>query len=388
MDPRRKLHWTIALAGIFLLALLLASQLFVWVNLWPITITWADALVWSLPQLLIWALVVPLILALGRRFPIEGTRSTIHLFLHLAASLVTALLVLAVLDLSDHLLSWSTLVGAPSKLVSSIRVTVVHLHIGVGIYWVVLAVLHALRYYDQSNKRQLQASRLETQLARAQLDALRMQLNPHFLFNTLNSIAVLIRQDVGAAERMLHRLSDLLHVTLDLGTARMVTLQEELDHVASYLDIEKIRFRDRLAVKYEVERSARRCRVPFLLLQPLVENAVRYAVALRADPATIEIGARIDHEDLELAVRDDGPGLDGGATSRTGHGVGLDNVRRRLRAVYGDAARLEVHDRAEGGLEALIIVPAGYAVDTKDDRPADGGSDLRAEGEPTRRQAG
>ncbi len=358
MQERRRLDLSLALGGLAVLALVLASQLYVWVNLWPVTISWTEALVWSLPQLIVWSLFIPAIVWLARRLPVHGPRGWRRIPIHLVASVGTAVLVLFILDLSDRWLGWSTILGAPSKLISGIGTTLVHLHIGIGIYWVVLAVVHALRYYDESRDREVRASRLETQLARAELQNLRMQLDPHFLFNTLNSIAVLMRHDVEGAERMLHRLSELLQRTLRQGGRHEIALREELAYLRSYLEIEKTRFRDRLTVDYDIDPTALDCAVPALLLQPLVENAVRHGIAPRAGPGRVGIGARRSGDHLELTVRDNGPGLEPGGDQVPAGGVGLTNTRNRLEKMYGSAGRLGFRQPEEGGLEVRVRIPA------------------------------
>lgn len=353
-----RLRPTITAAGFAALALILASQLYVWVNLWPLTVSWSEAFAWTLPQLVVWAAVIPGIFWLSRRLPVRGGRGLAILPLHLLASVGVSFLVLLTLEATDRYLGWSTLLGAPSKLVSDLDTTLVHLHVGIGIYWVVFAVTHALRYYEESRERELWASQLEAQLAQAQLQTLRMQLNPHFLFNTLNSIGVLMRHDLEGAQQMLYRLSDLLHSTLKHGRAHEVSLSEELAYLKSYLAIEERRFRDRLSVQYDIDPEAVDCAVPFLLLQPLVENALRHGIAPRGEPGHIAILARRGDGRLTLVVRDDGPGI----TKRPGpeleRGVGLSNTEARLRGLYGGQHLFVLESPEAGGLEARIEIPA------------------------------
>ncbi len=349
--------WTLAAAGAVLLTLLFASQMYVWVNWWPMSIGWGTAFVWSIPQLLVWGLLAPLVVTLSRRFPVIRDAGGRRVLLHVALSVAVALAGLAVLDVSDRLLHWSRSMGAPSRMISALKYTIIHLHMGVAVYWVILAADHAFHYYARARESDLRAGRLKARLAEARLLALRTQLHPHFLFNTLNSIAVLMRRDLSAAERMLNGLSDLLRVTLERAGEQLVTLAEELAYVRSYVGIESERFPDRLTVHFDVDPATLSARVPNLLFQPLVENAIRHGVAPRAAPGRIEIAARRRNGALELSVRDDGPGLPSPSLDSLPLGVGLTNTRHRLEALYGRDHRFVVANAPHGGVQATIVIP-------------------------------
>ncbi len=355
-------RWPVQLAVGVLVTIIFASQVYVWVNLWPMRVTWWAALLWSVPQLLAWGITIPLVLRLVRRIPIEGRGRGIKLALHLGLSLGYAFGVLLLLDLSDVLLHWSNLMGAPGSLVADIDKTIIYLHMGVALYWVVLAADHAVRYYGEVRTRELQASRLAAQLAESELDALRMQLQPHFLFNTLNSIAVLIRNRPREAESMVHRLSEFLRVTLEGSAEHEVPLHEELEFLRSYLSIEEARFGDRLRVITEVDDTASGAQVPSLILQPLVENAIRYAVAPRSGRATVGIRALRADGRVTLEVWDDGPGMINPGDD-TVEGVGLSNTRLRLETLYGAQQRMTIANRTEGGLSVVLEIP--YHQDSK-----------------------
>jgi LytS/YehU family sensor histidine kinase len=347
----------LAAGGASLLAVLFASQLYVWVNWWPVSIGWGTAFVWSIPQLLVWGLLTPLVLVASRRFPVERAAGGRRVLLHVAFSAALGFAGLALLDLSDRVVHWSQSMGAPSQLISAIKYTIIHLHMGIAVYWVILAADHAFRYHARSRESELRASRLETRLAQARLLALRDQLHPHFLFNTLNSIAVLMRRDVPAAERMLTNLSDLLRATLERAEHQLVTLKEELAYVQSYVNIESERFRDRLTVRFDVEDEALDARVPTLLLQPLVENAIRHGVAPRAAPGRVEIAAHCRNGVLEMSIRDDGPGLHVSSAEALSLGVGLTNTQRRLQTLYGDDHRFAIANAPHGGVEVMVAIP-------------------------------
>jgi sensor histidine kinase YesM len=229
-------------------------------------------------------------------------------------------------------------------------------------YTAVAAVLHALDYRQQYLDRELRAAQLEGQLATAQVAALRMQLNPHFLFNTLHAISSLMDDDVHRARRMLVDLSDLLRLSLDSVGEQEVPLEQELTFLDRYLQIERVRFGDRLAVEIDVDENALDAYVPNLILQPLVENALKHAVAPFAGPGHIAIRARRDGSTIRLSVEDDGPGLPtpppsgDGAPAASG-GLGLRNTRERLDRLYGDNHHLSLRSRPGHGLTILLILP-------------------------------
>jgi len=237
-------------------------------------------------------------------------------------------------------------------------------HGNIVTYWTVLGIQAALRYYRQYQERrqhalqlELQASELQTRLVQAQLSALKGQLQPHFLFNTLNAIMVLVRQEKGRqAEEMLARLSDLLRSVLEDVEAQEVPLRRELESLQLYLSIEEVRFQDRLRVEISAEPATLDAAVPHLGLQPIVENAVRHGIGRRSVAGRIEISAARVNGALQIQVRDDGPGLppEGLDTAR---GIGLANTRARLQQLYGDAGRLTVENGAAGGAVATLTLP-------------------------------
>ncbi|HEX7113080.1 MAG TPA: histidine kinase, partial [Mizugakiibacter sp.] len=206
-----------------------------------------------------------------------------------------------------------------------------------------------------NRERELRAARLEAALAESRLDALRLQLAPHFLFNSLNAVAATMYDSPRAADEMLARLGDLLRATLASNPGNEHALAEELRLLELYLDVQRARFGARLDVHVEVPAALAAARVPFLLLQPLVENAIEHGADPADGRARVEIGARRDGGALELAVRDHGPGPRG--STRDGHGIGLANTRARLAALYGDAARFELAAAEGGGSVARVRLP-------------------------------
>lgn len=224
------------------------------------------------------------------------------------------------------------------------------------IYFAIVAVLHAVAFYEKYSERGLKASRLETQLALAQLQVLKMQLHPHFLFNTLNAISALMHRDVEAADCMIAQLSDLLRLSLDKDDRHQVPLKRELEFLNRYLDIERIRFRDRLSVEMDVDPECLESQVPKLMLQPLVENSIRYGVAMRSAAGKVAVRARRKGNRLLLEVCDDGPGLPANGKSLR-EGVGLANTRARLEQLYGLDHRFELRNGRAGGLQVYMEIP-------------------------------
>jgi two-component system, LytTR family, sensor kinase len=227
------------------------------------------------------------------------------------------------------------------------------LHLDLLRYWAVVAIEHTISYHREVRERELAASQLRTQLAEAKLEVLKRQLHPHFLFNTLNSISVLMFENVAQANRMLLRLSELLRAGLTSDSPHEVSLERELSFLERYVDIERIRFGERLTVDIDVDPNTLGARVPNLLLQPLVENAIRYGVAAIDRPGTVAIRAEKQGSELRLQVRDDGPGL----AKNAKRGVGLSNTEARLRQLYGNDQRLELTSPNDGGVLVSIAIP-------------------------------
>ncbi len=317
---------------------------------------------------LVWVMLVPVALWLRRRFPIE--RNTlrkalpVHLFAVLALSVahagiglvLTQLIMTGGLDLSM----------LPLRLAAS---WLSNLPFCALFYGMVLGIGSALDYYRQFRERELRASQLETQLAQAQLQMLKMQLHPHFLFNTLNGITGLVRDnDNAAAVQMLVGLSDLLRQTLDNSGKQEVSLSEELEWLELYLKLQQMRFSDRLQVSINAAPETLDALVPNLIMQPLVENAIRHGLAGRAAPGLVSLTAKRTGERLELRVCDDGVGLPEYWQLETGSGLGLANTVARLRQLFGADFELAIQNRAQGGVEARVSIPLrianGFAAQT------------------------
>jgi len=301
--------------------------------------TWRS-LVWEGGDWLLCAVLTPAVFWAGRRFPLS--RET--LARRLPGHLLGAVLFCVAWSGGGLLLSAALFHATPygSGRLSWIFTT---LPFGTAVYFAVLGVQHAVVYF-------LEARQSETQLAEARLGALRMQLQPHFLFNSLNAITVIVRdRDTATATRMLEQLGEMLRRVMRRDRPQEVPLAEELDFVRQYLAIEQIRFSDRLRPVFAVDEGVLNAAVPDFLLQPLVENALRHGLAKRVDATLLKIEARREGDDLVLAVIDDGPG------PAAGEGVGLGNTRERLATLYGARARLDLGRSAEGGAVATVRLP-------------------------------
>jgi len=302
----------------------------------------------------VWALLTPFIVWMAGRFPLEQPTAA-RLLLHAVASIVTSLIVIAV---GVVVLRWIVPIYFHRPPRPPLDVFQMLLNLKIVLYtlthWLILGVTHGIMYYGKYRDRELRTAQLETQLAQAQLQMLKMQLHPHFLFNTLHAISALVHKDVHLAERMIACLGELLRSTLDHAGTQEVTLREELDSIEPYVEIEKARLGPRLNVTIAVEGSALDAVVPSMILQPLVENAIRHGIAPRPGPGTIEVSARCEAGTLRLWVRDSGVGL---PPRPPVDGVGLANTRARLRHLYGDRQSFDLANHPEGGAVVSILIP-------------------------------
>jgi signal transduction histidine kinase len=310
-----------------------------------------------------WALLAPIVLFMARRFPFDRGRWLRVLPLHLVAVLVVTFLHVLVSQAASMVVyhyAWAGMPVAKAELPWWSRVVrnyLMSFDWEMMTYWAIVGFHYAATYYRQAQDRTLRAAQLETRLAEAQLQALQRQLHPHFLFNTLNAISALMHRDVEAADQMLARLSDLLRMALDQPGVQEVPLKDELDFLEKYLEIEQARFGSRLSVRFDVDPETLDACVPNLLLQPLVENSIRHAVAVRVEPGSIEVTARRVGDRLQLQVRDNGPGLPKGRLQGSGAGVGLANTRSRLEHLYGASQQLQFAEPAGGGLAVIVTIP-------------------------------
>ncbi len=306
---------------------------------------------------LLYAVLTPAVFRASRRFPLERAHLARNIAVHAAGAL-------------GMCVAWAAL-GTALRLgifppdanatvhkvwldfVSWVFTT---LPFGVGAYFALVGIQHSFFYLARARERETQAARLAAQLSEARLGALRMQLNPHFLFNSLNAITVLVRDtDTAAASRTLELLSDVLRQVLETDVGHETTLAREVEFLERYLAIEQVRFSDRLRPRIQIDPEVVQAAVPRFLLQPLVENAVRHGIARLAEAGLVEVSGRREGQQLVLTVRDDGPGLAEAAAG--GGGVGLANTRARLAELYGDRATLEIANAGGGGAIATVRLP-------------------------------
>jgi two-component system, LytTR family, sensor kinase len=311
----------------------------------------------------LWALATPLVFLMGRGFPVQKAAFLYNIPLHLGASIFLGLV---------HRSSWLWLQSVvpamkPRNPIPLEKVTsdlIGSIDYQAMVYWVLLAVHQGTLYYRKYQQGRFVAAQLETQLAQAQLAGLKMQLQPHFLFNTLHSINALMYQNVGQASEMLVRLSEFLRASLDSSAAQEVTLGREVEFIQQYLDIERIRFEERLQVDYLLDESARVCLVPNMILQPLVENAIKHGISRLPAGGRIEIRAIRRNEELEIFVANSGPLLTSKQESSGGSspgGIGLSNTKARLQTLYGDQQSFSLENWREGGVVAILRLPAHRA---------------------------
>jgi two-component system, LytTR family, sensor kinase len=317
-------------------------------------VRWTEAFLIQAVHWILWASFYPLFFVLVRRFRslavyVAATPFIIslHAFIYLS---LTYRLMLPMFkhmhgDSFDPFQSWSSFFWALFSLDFTYRV--------LGFSFL-LAFSYALDYHQRYEDKALKSSRLEAQLAHAQLDALKMQLQPHFLFNTLNAISALLHKDPEAADRMIARLGDFLRMTLENDGGHEVSLSQEMTFLNCYLAIERVRFEDRLTTQVRIAPDALPALVPNLILQPIVENAIRHGVGRAVGAGRIEIEAGRENGRLRLCVRDNGPGW---TEPANGDGVGIANTRRRLRQLYGDDHRLEFTGAAGQGCAVTLDLP-------------------------------
>jgi len=302
----------------------------------------------------IWAALTPLVLFFCRRVRITSDNWLSAVPAHLAAGIVISFLQLAIQVRLNYIVN-------PGYKMTYWRVLYFFAtfkgHINLLTYWVIVALNHGFYYYEQSRARELAWSRMETDLANAQLQVLNMQLHPHFLFNTLHSISTLISEDPQAARQMVIKLSDLLRASLNKIDQPSVPLQQELELLECYISIEQTRFKDRLAVEKEIDSSALVCEVPTMILQPLVENAVRHGIGKHRQADLISIVAQRANGRLLLEVRNRIGSVENGGPAAA-RGIGLSNTRARLEQHYSSRHSFEIANLEGGGVVVKLSLPA------------------------------
>jgi two-component system, LytTR family, sensor kinase len=376
--PRSGLPWSIVFAAATALGLL--SSVLAWrftVSLGHQPSHWWTLVVLNTTYWYLWALFTPAIIWLSQRFRFERQGLWRALAVHLPCVILFSL---------THIITMSGIQWWVARAQGrsfpwwseAQKAALLNFDWEMMTYWTIVGLSHAILYYRESRYRALRSAQLETRLVEAQLKALQQQLHPHFLFNTLHAISALMHRDVEAADRTLMRLSDLLRMTLETLGRQEILLQAELDFLTKYLQIEQTRFADRLCVRFDVQPETLDTLVPNLILQPLVENAIKHGVAKKTGPGHIEISCRREGDKLRMEVRDDGVGLSEDALTALQKGIGVSTTRARLQHLFGADYRFEFHRQASG-LAVVIAIPwrteAGDRVE--DAHPVGAGTESR-----------
>ncbi|HVP54736.1 MAG TPA: histidine kinase [Candidatus Eisenbacteria bacterium] len=344
--------WFVAFVLWTLLAFLSAAGAHVYLSSTSTPISWTQLLAWNILISSVWSLLTPLVYELARRYTFDRSGWKLSLPIHIVASIILAFIGAVAMVALNPLVTWTKEPSIPffAHVLSRTFMDIQR-------YWYVLLITQAIAFYGKYQERQLLSSQLEAQLANAQLEVLKIQLEPHFLFNTLNSIASLARHDGAAAEHMTLQLADLLRMSLDGIGVHEVPLHQELTFLQRYIDIQQVRFHDRLRVETEIDPRTLDTLVPNLILQPLVENAIRHGISPRRAPGLIRIATWRDRDDVWMEIRDNGVGFASGRGVMPPEGVGLRNTRSRLRQLYSDDHAMVLEDAPGGGCTVKIRVP-------------------------------
>jgi two-component sensor histidine kinase len=337
-----------------------ASQQYIMLSLQGEKMPLIGVLIFAMPFWYLWAFFSPLVVWLARRMSLVRTywisKLAGHVLTATALALLHSLIIVAIQVALQPAASEEMFDQPFWKLLTSFAAY--ELSLNLLAYSAIIGITYATDFYRRYKERELVATQLSAQLSRAQLHALRMQLNPHFLFNTMNTIAMLVRkQESDEAVKTLASLSDLLRYVLEDSRTQEVPLRQELEFVERYLAIEQIRFADRLQVRVDAASNTLDAHVPNLLIQPIVENAIIHGIASRASASLVEVTSRKVDDTLVLTVRDDGPGLQGSKASDVVEGVGLGNSRARLAQLYGEHQSLELTAAPRQGAIVRITLP-------------------------------
>lgn len=356
-DRGRAAKWLLIFGVWTLFALFFASQFALQNQLSENPIPFWRILSWQLVSGYAWFLFSPIILTLSAKYPFEDQKWKISVPIHVVASVLVSLCLLAVDAFILPKLGYLARFQLTSFFETYKILFFVNFHFSIAIYWAVVAIHQAILYYRKYRERELKTSQLEARLAQSRLQVLKMQLHPHFLFNTLNAISELIHRNPDVADRMITDLSDLLRMSFENLEVQEIPLSQELEFLRKYLEIEQTRFHDRLEVKMEIAADTLDASVPNMILQPLVENAIKHGISPKADGGHINVTAARSNGHLQIRVSDDGVGVPGGEVSRVEEGVGLSNTRRRLRHLYGDAHTFELNSVGGHGVNVDLDIP-------------------------------
>jgi len=361
---RGRLRRCLLLALVFLvLCILLGTESYLYSKPKSPEAQWLDYVFYPLPLWMPWTLLAPVVIMVARRFRLDRRLEFKTSGITFAASLGI---------FGRHLVGMGPLIALQISFINGVPLLKAafkyfgNLPLEMPMAWalrnlitycVILAVSYTANYRKELKDREVQASRLEGQLAKAQLHSLKSQLHPHFLFNSLNAISTLMRTDMDSAERMLDMVAELLRRSLRESAVQEVPLSREVEFVSRYLEIEQVRFSNRLKVEIQIPPELEQALVPHLILQPLVENAIRHGIGPKLGPGTVRIEARREASRLVLQVSDDGPGTGTRRSAAVGEGVGLSNTRARLEQLFEAQASLEFGPVSTGGFLVCVRLP-------------------------------
>jgi two-component sensor histidine kinase len=395
-DGWRKLLVRTAVLTAFwlLLAFIVATEFYFMARSGPVDVTWAKAAIEPLRDWLPWILLSPVVVAMADLVRFERQIWKQSLFIHLAACAIVAVayetLLTTILPRPDIRMFTAaapsiarTSKSSDNMMVTEDRIVAPTLGpVGAGlvyprtsfwrsllhraalrtqftapIYWCIVCFCWVLNHFQETRERERRALELEKRLTQANLQALKMQLQPHFLFNTLNAISSLIHENPKAADDMLCALSQFLRMNLAVSSKNEVALQQELDFVDRYLEIQQTRFGERLRINRQIDPSVKAAMVPPLILQPLVENAIRHGLESRETGGTVTIRASRDNGTLRLEISDDGEGFKGGKLFAASEGIGLSNTKARLSELYGENHEFRLMVNKPSGARVTIAIP-------------------------------
>ncbi len=366
MSPLRHarpgLSWWIALVWL-VIGVITATQVVVAMRALGMHHHWVALFFTTAAAWIVWAVVTPLILYLSRRYPLARGGGWRNLLVHLAAALGISVARIAWSALLEWAVNPLAKQPAPSYRVQFLTMAYMEFHTGIIIYAATVAIANTIDSIRRLAHREAESARLAAELSKAQLNALRRQLEPHFLFNTLNGISGLVRENRNeAAVEMIAGLSDLLRRVLEDSGRQLVPLAEEVSFLESYLDLQAMRLGDRLKVTVDVPMELYGALVPWLVLQPLVENAIVHGVAKLVEGGEIRVTVRESGGTLSICLYNDGPRLSAAVAAAGGTGVGLANTRGRLVTLYGAESTVELRNTGQPGVETMIKVPYRTAV--------------------------
>ncbi len=354
---RKYIKWTAIWVVWTLFGFFFASQVALQSQLSENPTSFWRVLSWQLASGYVWFAISPIIFWLGRTFSFDDGKWKTSLPIHVVASIVIAIVQLGIDAYVLPKLGYMQRYQDASYFEIFKIFLLVNVHFGVAIYWGVLGFQQALKYYRKYRERELRTSQLEARLATSRLQVLKMQLHPHFLFNTLNAISELIYKDAESAERMISDLSDLLRMSFENLEVQEIPLKQELEFLEKYLEIEQMRFHDRLKIEMSISPETLDASVPNMILQPLVENAIKHGIGPRSEGGRINIAAVRRNGHLELTVSDNGLGVPFGDVENLSEGVGISNTRRRLRHLYGEGHSFSLNNAVNSGLVVDLTIP-------------------------------